>query len=185
MRGIFEEGSYGTSGGDMDALKDYVMGRMLWNVTLNPDDLITEFLDGYFGKASPFVRVYMDTMHGSIADTGYYMHEGVPTDAPFLTPMAVLTSAQAFQDALKVASGLEKGRVDIAKISVYFIALVRWDEMQGFAKNESIAWPLEATKRQAYLSYLSAANISAAMNGMYCWQFGGSTECPLFAQNMD
>jgi hypothetical protein len=30
VRGIFEEGSYGTSGGDMDALKDYVMGRMLW-----------------------------------------------------------------------------------------------------------------------------------------------------------
>ena len=43
----------------------------------------------------------------------------------------------------------------------------------------------EATKRQAYLSFLSAANISAAMNGMYCWQYGGSTECPLFAQNMD
>ena len=23
------------------------------------------------------------------------------------------------------------------------------------------------------------------MNGMYCWQYGGSTECPLFAQNVD
>ena len=80
VRGIFEEGSYGTSGGeppryrwhlarillktpaiwlrtgDMDMLKNYVMGRMLWNVTLNPDDLISEFLTGYFGPAAPFIR---------------------------------------------------------------------------------------------------------------------------------
>jgi hypothetical protein len=42
----------------MDALKDYVMGRMLWDVTLNPDALISEFLDGYFGtEAAPFVRL--------------------------------------------------------------------------------------------------------------------------------
>ena len=33
----------------MDTLKDYVMGRMLWNVTLDPDAVITEFLAGYFG----------------------------------------------------------------------------------------------------------------------------------------
>ena len=56
VRGIFEEGSYATSGGDMDALKDYVMGRMLWNATLDPDTLIQEFLTGYFGKAAPFVK---------------------------------------------------------------------------------------------------------------------------------
>ena len=40
----------------MDMLKNYVMGRMLWNVTLNPDDVISEFLTGYFGPAAPFIR---------------------------------------------------------------------------------------------------------------------------------
>lgn len=187
VRGIFEEGSYGTSGGettrkcrlrpfpasirassmthsctasgDMDALKDYVMGRMLWNVTLNPDDLIEEFLSGYFGAAAPFIRVYMDTMHGAIADTSYYMHEGVPTDAPFLTPMAVITSAQAFQDALKVVTGVKKSRVDIAKISIYYTTLLRWDEMQEFAKNESIPWPLEETKQAAWQEFTRMWNI--------------------------
>ena len=143
----------------MDALKDYVMGRMLWNVTLNPDDLIKEFLAGYFGKAAPFIRTYMDTMHGSIADTNYYMHEGVPPDAPFLTPMAVLTSAQAFQDALKVVSGVQKSRVDIAKVSIYYTALLRWEEMEGFAKNESIPWPLEATKQAAWQEFTRMWNI--------------------------
>lgn len=35
------------AGGDMDTLKDYVVGKMLWNTTRNPDDLITQFLNGY------------------------------------------------------------------------------------------------------------------------------------------
>ena len=35
-----------------------------------------------------------------LSDTGYYMHEGVPADAPFLTPMAVLTSG-GFSKILK------------------------------------------------------------------------------------
>ena len=34
-------------------------------------------------------------MHGAVADTGYYMHEGVPSDAPFLTPMALLTGGHS------------------------------------------------------------------------------------------
>ena len=45
----------------------------------------------------------MDTMHESVVATGYFMHEGVPSNAPFLTPKAVLASAQAFADALQVA----------------------------------------------------------------------------------
>ena len=30
----------------------------LWNTTLKPDDLIDEFVSGYFGKAAPFIRTY-------------------------------------------------------------------------------------------------------------------------------
>lgn len=157
MRGIFEEGSYGTNGGDMDTLKDYVMGRMLWNVTLDPDAVITEFLAGYFGPAAPYVRLYLDTFHGAIADTNYYMHESVPTDAPFLTPMALLTGGQAFAEALvdlkKTPGSAYTARVDTAKIAVYYVVLLRWDEIQSFAKKESIAWPWEPTKEAAMAEF--------------------------------
>lgn len=63
----------------------------------------------------------MVTMHDSVVKTKYYMRESVPTNAPFLTPKAVLTSAEAFANASKaVSSGspLQKGRVNIAKISL-------------------------------------------------------------------
>ena len=49
-----------------------LMAEMLWDVTLDPDVLIAEFLGGYYGPiAAPFVRLYMDTMHAAIDDTGY------------------------------------------------------------------------------------------------------------------
>ena len=46
---VLQEGSYGTAGGDMDALKDYLVGRLLWDPTQNPQHLIDEFIVGYFG----------------------------------------------------------------------------------------------------------------------------------------
>ena len=49
LQGVFEEGP-GVGPGDgteLEELKDYVMSEMLWDVSLEPDVLITEFLDGY------------------------------------------------------------------------------------------------------------------------------------------
>ena len=100
----------------------------------------------------------MVTMHESVVKTKYYMRESVPTNAPFLTPKAVLTSAEAFANASKaVSSGspLQKGRVNIAKISIYFVILVRWDEMQLFAKTFGTPWPLETTKKEAWAEFTS------------------------------
>ena len=60
----------------------------------------------------------MDTMHESVVATGYFMHEGVPSNAPFLTPKAVLASAQAFADALQVAiAGLPLSCSNRCKVS--------------------------------------------------------------------
>lgn len=66
VSGMFMEGVYNTPGGDMSALKDYLMGRLLFNVSLDADALIADFLDAYYGPAAPFVRNYMDLMVGAM-----------------------------------------------------------------------------------------------------------------------
>ncbi len=43
----------------MDVLKSFLFGRMMWNASLDPDALITQFLERYYGPAAPFVRLYM------------------------------------------------------------------------------------------------------------------------------
>ena len=57
-------------------VQDYVIANMLMDVTLDPDELISEFLTAYYKEAAPFVREYMDVMHGSIADTNFCMVRG-------------------------------------------------------------------------------------------------------------
>lgn len=46
VRGVFEEGPglIQGDGSDLEELKDYLMAEMLWDPTLDPDDLISEFL---------------------------------------------------------------------------------------------------------------------------------------------
>jgi hypothetical protein len=57
------------------------MASMMTDTSLDPDELITEFLAGYYKEAAPFVREYMDTMHGSIADTSFYMVRLSPAES--------------------------------------------------------------------------------------------------------
>jgi hypothetical protein len=49
--GVFEEGDDASAGGNMNALKNYVMARVLWDPSLNPDELIHAFLLGYYRSA--------------------------------------------------------------------------------------------------------------------------------------
>jgi hypothetical protein len=105
VKGIFMEGSYGTSGGDMDALKDFVVGRLLWDPTLDPDALIDQFLGGYFGKAAaPHVRRYLDIFNASAYACGCRIGVHEYWSAPHLTPLAVIKGGAAFQAAVNATS---------------------------------------------------------------------------------
>ena len=146
----------------------------MWNCRDPSQDdrkLISEFLDAYYGKAAPFVRLYMDTMHGSISDTNFWMGEGFPLDAAFLTPIALLTSATAFVDGRATVTGLELERLNRAAMAVYYPILMRWAELRSFAQAESMHWPLEPTIEGAFDAFASAFNATTAA---YC---GDSAHC--------
>ena len=73
---MFQEGAYADPGvdcSDMDGLKSYLMAQALLDPYADHHAVIARYLDAFYGPAAPFVREYMDTMHGSIADTSFYM----------------------------------------------------------------------------------------------------------------
>ena len=155
VKGIFEEGTYGTKGGDLTELKDYIIARSLWNISTDTDDHIKDFVAGYYGpKAGPFVQLYMDVMHGAIAETNYYMRESFDWHAAFLTKMTMLECGKAFKNAQAVATGRYVKRVENAMMPSMFVTLLRWTEFENFAKNESLPWPWKPTK-QAQFDYFS------------------------------
>jgi len=60
--GVFFEGNHysGDARGDFDELKTYLMSHMLWNPKQNEKQIITDFLNGYYGKAGPALQQYLN-----------------------------------------------------------------------------------------------------------------------------
>ncbi len=60
--GVFFEGNHkaGNVRGDFDELKTYLMSHLLWNPRQNEKAIITDFLNGYYGKAGPMLQQYLD-----------------------------------------------------------------------------------------------------------------------------
>jgi hypothetical protein len=122
-----------------------------------------QFLEGYYGAGAFGVQTYLDAMGGSEEASQFYMMQYDPVyDNPakpgflkdgFLTPTAILTSAQGFTAARRV---VEKGadkvraailtqRIDAAKLPIYLVALFRWQELEAFAVQTGQPWPLPET----------------------------------------
>jgi len=153
VKGVFEEGTYSTSGGDLVQLKDYLLAKALWDPTVDADDLTSAFLAGYYGDAAGFVGAYMDAMVAGIEQAQYYMHEAFDIDAPFLTPAVLLMSAQAFANASAAVASADVRfvrRVEQAAMAVMYIALFRWDELQAYATKAAVDWPYNTTKRPQF-----------------------------------
>ncbi len=61
--GLFEQGAYQGRHGDFAELKAWLLARWLWNPELEFEALMTDFFNGYYGKAAPHVRAYFDEAH--------------------------------------------------------------------------------------------------------------------------
>ena len=164
VTGLFEEGpgaNFGV-GSDLEELKDWVAAEMMWDPSLDPDELISEFLVGYYGSASPFIRRSMDIMHAAVNQTQFFLRITVVADAwqSYLTPMALLSSAQAFADASRApVSAVVQARVARAAQGNLYTALWRWEELRRFAlANVSMAWPLPSTQAEAFRRFASVFN---------------------------
>ena len=191
VRGVFEEGAGVQAGGgtDLIEMKAYVMAEMLWDpYRRDPDQLITEFLVGYYSPAAaPFLRLYIDTMHSSVNATKTFLladacsfgkackmeHLGVVNCRGFLTPLALLESARAFSSAVtalnhssatKDTIAIYLKRVERASMSVLYNVLWRWTEVRQYARSHSIPWPLSATQQEGFARFAAIYNASSSQD---------------------
>ncbi len=44
-------------------LKSYLLCKLLWDPTANADEIINDFMIGYYGDAAPYIRQYFDKLH--------------------------------------------------------------------------------------------------------------------------
>jgi len=98
---LFEQGS-GNSWSDMHELKSYVLAKLMWNPDADAEKIINEFILGYYGKASPFIKQYFDLRQQAVENSNDgliiygYPRTGINS---YLTPKLLGEYSQIFDKA--------------------------------------------------------------------------------------
>jgi hypothetical protein len=123
VKGIFEEAATSMYGGtEFAELRAYVLGKLLWDPSLDTDTLAAEFFTGYYRMAADPIREYFHLIHDAAAKNANN-HFGIydPPRILYLTPEVVKQSFRLFAKALALADDEEVlRRVRIASMPLRY-----------------------------------------------------------------
>lgn len=64
VKGVFQQGDRYTNGvGDFVQLRDWLIGKLMWNPQLDQEKLTDEFLQSYYGEAAQPLKEYLQLIH--------------------------------------------------------------------------------------------------------------------------
>jgi hypothetical protein len=127
VKGIFEQDTYDTPDSELWALGGYMTAKLLWNPNYDPEKAMSEFLDGYYGKAAPAVRAYIDLIHDNAEKKNLHVQLWTPPSSPHMDE-EILTKANAlWQKAEEAVAGQPEvlDRVKRSRMSVDFAIMER------------------------------------------------------------
>jgi hypothetical protein len=147
----------GAGGTEMAELRAWLVAKLLWDPTRKPNELISEFADGYYGPAGKHIVSYLDVIHDAVEISGDWLTLSSPPDSPFLSLETVMEAWPHLINAeATVAEDPDRlVRVRIAQLPMMFVFLARWDELKYTASCRGIAWPLPEDRNHFYQKFLS------------------------------
>lgn len=154
VKGIFEQGAYTSNGAEMAELRAWVLAKLLWNPTLDGQELIDEFIAGYYGPAGPHIKEYLDIIHDAVEASGDHLGCFSQHTAKFLS-FETLSKGwehlKAAEDAVQENPEL-LFRVRVAQMPIMYTFIMRWNNMRQACESSGADWPMpesiEATCEQ-------------------------------------
>ncbi|MEP7106446.1 MAG: DUF4838 domain-containing protein [Ferruginibacter sp.] len=125
---VFEQGNR-EIGGEFADLRAYMIDKLLWNPDINIEEVMNDFLTGYYGKASKQIREYINLLHdNNMEQSGYKLSIfGNPAmeKESFLSDSLITVYNNLFDQAEKAVSGSPEilERVKTARLPVYYSML--------------------------------------------------------------
>lgn len=155
VKWVTEQGADRTPGAELAELRAWVIAKLLWNPALDPQKLIDEFIDGYYGAAGPHLKAYLKLTHDAVEASGDWLGCTSPHTAKFLSFEVLsqgLTHLKAAEAAVATDEDLQF-RVQVAQLPLIYAFLMRWDEMRQAAQAASAAWPMPNSIEEAFDHY--------------------------------
>ena len=123
--GIMEQGAYQSRGGEFAELRMYVLAKLLWNPECDVDQVINDFMYGYYGRAGQYVRQYFNLLHNRITpDT--HIHLGMKPEDNLFSDVFIRQAEEIFDAAEAVADNEEiLHRVEMARLPIMYLKCLR------------------------------------------------------------
>ena len=134
VTGIMMQAAYQGFGSEFAPLRSWVMAKLLWDPSRNVDDLVEDFLRGYYREAAPELRQYWDLLYTAKArnmDTMAAPAGGIryPMDSLFLSPEFLQQATEIFARAEEQCQRREiRRRVQLAKLPILYVKLMQGPE---------------------------------------------------------
>jgi hypothetical protein len=150
VRGVFEEGAHGGYGAEMGEMRAWVLAQLMWNPSLDDKKLITEFLQGYYGKAAALpIQNYLNLMLDK--SQGVYLGCFLSKKTTPYLNFTTLSRAEAlWVEAEKAAKDDpdKLARVRVSHLPVQYAFLKYWDRLRQECEKQKAAWPLPASRKE-------------------------------------
>lgn len=172
VKGVYEQGdTYGTTVGDFIQLRTWLLGKLLWNPSLDQVKLTDEFLAGYYGKAAPFLQRYLSLIQNSFQKQGYNLVQD-NADYSFLT-LDVMNQATRFFDQAEEAvqdDALFLERVRRERLPLELAWVYRYNKLKPLAQRDKKEFLGPSDPRAA----LAAIKEQALQYGDICFTDNGA-----------
>ncbi|MBM3496513.1 MAG: DUF4838 domain-containing protein, partial [Armatimonadetes bacterium] len=158
VKGVFEQGAYQSHGSEMSELRAWVLAQLLWNPKLDDRKLISEFLDGYYGRsAARPLREYLRLM--SSAAKGFYMGCFTSPNAPYLGYSVLSKAERLMEQAERSVAGDPdlSWRVRQARLPLWYAWLTRWSQLRRECLLAGDEWPVPRSRKALADRWLSVA----------------------------
>lgn len=123
--GIMEQAAYQSRGGEFSELKAYLIAKLLWNPDINTNEIIDDFMYGYYGRSGRYIKKYFDLAQ-SLITPEQHMKIGLQPRDPMFTDAFVQQSLGLFKQADHVADNEEiRSRVALSALPVLYLKCMR------------------------------------------------------------
>jgi len=159
VKGIFEQGAYNTNGAEMAELRAWVLAKLLWDPSRDGQELIDEFIAGYYGPAGPHIKDYLQITHDAVEAGGdklgcFSLHTSKFLSFDTLRKgLAHLKAAEAtVQDNPYLLF-----RVQVAQLPVMYTFMMSWNQMREQCKTTGTDWPMPDSFETAFDHFTEVA----------------------------
>ena len=79
VKGVFSQGNHSPGkSGEFGELRAYMLAKLLWNPYTDIEKHKQEFLDAFYGSASPYVKEYLDMLHDIVSTESFLWYSVDP-----------------------------------------------------------------------------------------------------------